>query len=169
MTVICLIKYYNKHLFFIFLLSLCLKNVSSQIISNSSIAGFFTPDSVCVNSPVNITNTSVGASTYYWNFCVADITKTPLAINLGNIGGLFSMPVFTDIVSQGGNYFVFVVNNLPGKLLRLNFGNSLLNTPTITNLGNFGGALHDNAEGIQIENDQKFLTVIKQLSYVFAE
>src|SRR6185295_926842 len=43
----------------------------SDCSTNTVTASFNAPDTVCVNSPVNITNTSVGATSYYWNFCVA--------------------------------------------------------------------------------------------------
>src|SRR5665213_1890994 len=50
-------------------------------------------------------------------------------------------------------YYGFVTNNYPGALLRLDFGNSLLNTPAVTNLGNIGGAIPNATEGVQIAND----------------
>ncbi len=112
---------------------------------------FLTPDTVCINTPINIQNQSTNASSYYWNFCVSDIISTiPNAVNLGNPGGLLSQPVFSDFVEYNGNYYVFVINHLPGALIRLDFGNSLLNTPTARNLGNFGGVLQNSTEGIQI-------------------
>jgi len=112
------------------------------------------PDTVCTNSSVAITNTSSGGSSWYWNFCMADLKQTPQAVNLGNIGGVFSQPVFIDICSQGGNYYGLVVNHYPGGLSRLDFGNSLLNSPTATYLGNFGGIINAGygSEGIQIAN-----------------
>ncbi|MFT3823231.1 MAG: PKD domain-containing protein [Chitinophagaceae bacterium] len=117
---------------------------------------FFTaPDTVCVNTPVTITNTSTNASSYYWNFCVADIAnQVPAGTNLGNVGNVLAQPVFVDLVYDADNkkYYGFLVNHLPGGLVRLDFGNSMLNTPTAVNLGNFGGALNTGAgsEGIQV-------------------
>lgn len=64
-------------------------------------AGFSSPDTVCVNTPVNITNASDGSSSYYWNFCVANATTNPVGTNLGNIG--FNTPVFTDSAKDGDN------------------------------------------------------------------
>ena len=116
-------------------------------------AGFTTPDTVCINSPVNIQNTSQGATNYYWSFCTANINQPPIGTNLGNVGGLLSAPVYIDYVFTNGNYYGFVTNNYPGGLLRLDFGNSLLNTPVVTNLGNIGGAIPNNTEGVQIAND----------------
>ncbi len=118
------------------------------------VASFTAPDTVCVNTPVNISNTSVNATSNFWNFCVADPNANPVAVNLGNPGGSLALPVFTDIVTQNGNYYVFVSNNWPGGLVRLDFGNSLLNTPTVVNLGNVGGVIPNTIEGIQIVRNE---------------
>ncbi|MBX3256853.1 MAG: gliding motility-associated C-terminal domain-containing protein [Chitinophagaceae bacterium] len=118
-------------------------------------AGFTTPDTVCISQPVNITNIS-SASSYYWNFCVADILHTsPVGENLGNVGGVISWPVFSDFVEYNGNFYVFVVNHFGASfgIARLDFGNSLLNTPTGVDLGNFNNILRERLEGIQIINE----------------
>jgi gliding motility-associated-like protein len=124
---------------------------------------FTIPDTVCVNTPVNITNTSTGASNYFWNFCVGGINSVPTSVNLGNFGGLLSQPVFSDIVEENGNYYVFVVDFYQGALTRLDFGTSLLNTPTAVNLPNPSGALNTTygKEGIQIiKNEGKWYAII---------
>lgn len=123
---------------------------------------FTTPDTVCVNTPVTITNTSSNASSYYWNFCVADINTPPLATNIGNPGGTLTGPVFMDYVYDNGNYYAFVTNFTVGRLVRLDFGNSLLNTPTAVNLGNYGGILQNSGtEGIQVvQNEGKWYALI---------
>jgi PKD repeat protein len=68
-----------------------------------------------------------------------DLTSVPQVFDLGNPGGLLSFPEGLDIVKQNDNWFGFVgyLNN-GGNITRLDFGNSLSNTPTGTNLGNFG-------------------------------
>ncbi|ULQ53778.1 gliding motility-associated C-terminal domain-containing protein [Flavihumibacter fluvii] len=153
-------------LFLIYLPSLVLaqipKNDKDVFSPRSTITAAFTaPDTVCVNSPVTIKNISSGASSYFWNFCVSSINTTPKGTNLGNINGAFSLPVFSDYVEQNGNYYLFVVNNYPGNLVRLDFGNSMLNTPTAVMLGNFGGDISNNAEGIQVVNvNGKWLAII---------
>lgn len=123
-------------------------NLSTQ----AQTASFTAPDTVCVNSPVEIINQSNGGTKFYWNFDVADINSTPQADNLGNIGGVLNTPVFSDFVFSNGKYYVFVTNNYPGGLVRMDFGTSLLNTPTVTNLGDVGGIIPLNTEGIQIVN-----------------
>lgn len=122
-------------------------------------ANFTTPDTICINQSVNISNIS-SASSHYWNFCVADILNTPpTGTNLGNPGNTLLMPVFSDFVEANGQFYTFVVNHgdpansRPPGLVRLSFGNSLLNAPTAVNLGNFGGRLRDRLEGIQIINE----------------
>ena len=126
----------------------CFSSFSQSLVT----AGFTAPDTVCLNTQVSISNTSIGASSYYWNFCVADINQPPIGVNLGNIGGYFSEPVFVDIAEDNGNYYGFVVNHVPGGITRLDFGSSLLNTPTATFLGNISGAMNPGygSEGIQI-------------------
>jgi gliding motility-associated-like protein len=136
--------------------------IDQNVIQDQSFkVGFTIPDTVCVNTPVAITNTSIGASTYYWNFCVADVNATPTGINMGNIGGKLNTPVYMDYVYDNGNYYGFVTNNYPGGLLRLDFGNSLLNVPAVTDLGTVGGVIPFNTEGIQIvKNEGKWYVII---------
>lgn len=138
----------------IFVTCLCFLQLAAQN------ASFTVPDTVCVNTPVNIINSSTGVSNYYWNFCVASIDAAPTATNIGNPGGL-SMPVFIDYALYNGNYYGFLVNYNPGRLIRLDFGNSLLNNPTSVDLGNFSGIIPTGAEAIQIvENEGRWYAII---------
>ncbi|MET0394277.1 MAG: LamG-like jellyroll fold domain-containing protein [Chitinophagaceae bacterium] len=113
-------------------------------------ADFTIPATVCVNDPVPINNTSQNATSYYWSFCAADPTINPVGTNLGNPGSSLVSPVYSDLVKVNGNYYLFVVNHWPGGLVRLDFGNSYLNTPTAVSLGNVGGIIPNSAEGIQV-------------------
>lgn len=120
-------------------------------IESSSVSALFEmPDTVCVNSSVTITNRSVNATTYRWDFCAANIDQVPTVVLLGNPGNSLGIPVFSDYAFDNGNYYAFVVNNTPGGLIRLNFGNSLLNTPIVTDLGNFSGSIPNSAQGLQV-------------------
>jgi gliding motility-associated-like protein len=120
----------------------------------TSVASFTAPDTVCVNAPVNITNTSQNATSYYWNFCSGGVYNAPQVTNLGNIQGM-DAPVFIASAKDGNDYYAFFTNNnTPSpNLYRLYFGTSLLNTPVVTNLGDFGGAIPINTEGVQVVND----------------
>lgn len=132
-------------LFFLLFFSIAQKNFAQ-----STLANFLLLDTVCVNTPVNITNTSINATTYYWNFCSGSLNSTPAGSNFPSSN--LSMPVFMDIVQEGFNYYVFVCNHT-GSLSRMNFGNSLLNMPVITDLGSFGGIIPWQVEGIEIQKD----------------
>lgn len=116
----------------------------------NSQAKFNIPETVCVNQSFRIENVSTGGSSFYWNFCSGSLGDTPLGENLGNIGNL-NQPVYSSIVKDGANYYVFITNLTGGSISRLDFGNSLSNTPVGINLGNFG-VLRRN-EGIQIKKD----------------
>lgn len=119
-------------------------------IATAQTAGFLAPDTVCVNEPINLQNTSAGVTNYLWNFCSGTVYSAPQLTNLGNPGGNFKDPVFSAIAKEGNNYYVFVVNNTDPDLIRLDFGNSLLNTPTSTRLPNL---VPPSGEGIQIVQD----------------
>ena len=141
-----------------------IRTLNLTVISNITKASFIAPDTVCVNSPVNIKNTSTGATRYNWNFCTADINSAPIATNLGNITNNFHIPVFMDYVFDNGNYYGFVVNHSPGGIVRLDFGSSLLNTPVTVNLGNIGGIMNNvgGNEGVQIikQNGKYFMFLV---------
>jgi gliding motility-associated-like protein len=127
---------------------------SCQMPTTDVIADFDIPASVCVGEPVNITNTSQHATSYFWNFCQGNINNSPTGTNLGNPGNQLSTPVFMDYVFDNGNYYGFVTSYVTANLIRLDFGNSLLNTPNAVNLGNFGGVIPTYVEGIQVVKNQ---------------
>jgi gliding motility-associated-like protein len=146
-----------------FRLLLCLIILPVAAYSQTPTPGFTAPDTVCVNTPVNIINTSNGASSFYWNFCVAGINTLPNAVNLGNPGNFLSGPTFSDIVSDNGQFYVFITNHINGGLVRLDFGNNLLNTPVANDLGNPSNALNSlyGKEGIQvIKNEGKWYVIV---------
>ena len=137
----------------LFALLLCLPTVKliAQTIS------FTAPDTVCVGNPVTVTNTSTG-SNYYWQYCNRAVAIAPNIRSIGNPGNSLSYPVMSTVIKDGGNYYVFSVNHLNtgntnGNLVRMDFGTSLLNTPTINNLGNFSGAIPYQAIGISVKKD----------------
>lgn len=133
----------------------------SSCSQSSVIAGFTAPDTICINNPVTVTNTSTGASSYFWNFCTGNLNNPPVGTNLGNIGGAMTSPVYIDYVEDNGNYYGFVTDNHTGKLFRLDFGNNLLNTPTMHDFGNFGGQIPIGAEGLQIvKNEGKWYVIL---------
>lgn len=125
----------KKNLFFLLLLQVFTGQISAQTVA----LGFTAPDTVCVNQTFTIQNTSVGnISTNHWSFCIGNTNGVPTATNLSNPANQLYYPVYYSIAKQGSNYYAFVCNNATWELVRLSYGNSLLNTPTVTNLGNLG-------------------------------
>ncbi|MFH0893488.1 MAG: gliding motility-associated C-terminal domain-containing protein [Bacteroidota bacterium] len=135
--------FYKIIILFSFLLT------SSQ--SNAQ-AEFTLPDTVCVNELFTITNTSVGGTTFSWNFCSASINFAPSGTNMGNLGSL-DKPVFIDIAKDGTDYYGFATNLNTGTITRLFFGPDLLSNPVAVNLGSLGGVIPYQVEGIDIEFD----------------
>jgi gliding motility-associated-like protein len=62
-----------------------------------------------------------------------DLSSIPIVNDLGNLGGL-TRPMQPALINDGTGWYMFVANTL--SLVQIQFGNSLLNTPTGTNLGN---------------------------------
>ncbi len=92
-------------------------------------------DTVCVGQEVRIRPSAMNASSYYWGFCSGYLKNTPLMDNIGSTFQ-FNDPSSIELGKSGDNYYGFVVNRGNGDLLRLDFGKSMSNIPTVTNFGN---------------------------------
>jgi PKD repeat protein len=96
------------------------------------IADFTVPVSVCLNQTVTPDNNSTGTS-YEWDFCQGDLQLTPIvaenAVSTGNV------QLGIDVLFDGTNWFGFVTDATNNTIIRLSYGNSPDNTPTITPLG----------------------------------
>jgi hypothetical protein len=125
-----------KKILLITLMSLCFATgLQAQTLSLS----YTLPDTVCVNQAINIQNTStVNISSNYWSFCSGNTNSAPSATNLGSFNNVLYYPVYYSYAKEGNNYYAFVCNNATWEFIRLSYGNSLLNTPMVTNLGNLG-------------------------------
>jgi len=66
-----------------------------------------------------------------------DFTAMPTGVNLGNIGNL-NYPCGLTYIRYNGNLYVYIVNRVINSITRLDFGNSVLNTPTGTDIGDPG-------------------------------
>ena len=120
-----------KKLLFIvsFLIASISYSVQAQVL-------FTAPDTVCVNQPVYIKSNlaAYNPSTIFWGFCSGYMLNVPTGANIGNNFNLVN-PSGIEIVKSNNSYFGFVVNNLTQEFLRLEFGNSMANIPTVTNFG----------------------------------
>jgi gliding motility-associated-like protein len=145
----------KKSLLIVFLLALFQTGkADGQVLTISPDSMFFAPDTVCINQPVTLVPDSsiYHASSYYWGFCSGYLLNTPTGENLGNYFG-FHIPTNIDIRYDSGNYYGFVINSQTQELLRLNYGNSLSNTPTVTNFGNLDNGLPKHPTSLYIVQD----------------
>ena len=129
-----------------------LNPLRAQVLTASPDSLFFAPDTVCVNQPISLKSNVFNAASYYWGFCSGYLMDPPTGSNMGSTYG-FHMPANIDIAEDAGNYYGFVVNFETTELLRLNFGNSLTNVPTVTNFGNLTNGLPVNPTSLQIVHD----------------
>ncbi len=136
----------KKSLLLVFLLLVAQFNVVNA-------QGLFTaPDTICVKQPVYLVNNTLGASSYYWGFCSGYVKNDPTGSSIGASFGL-NNPGAIDIAVDNGHYWGFVANRTTDELVRLDFGNSLTNVPTVTNYGNANGTLPHYTSGLSVVKD----------------
>jgi gliding motility-associated-like protein len=70
-----------------------------------------------------------------YNFGTNLMNNSPTGTSLGNPGGLISLPRPINILNDCNGNVVAYVGNESGRIVRLNFGGSITNVPTATNLG----------------------------------
>lgn len=116
-------------------------------------ASFSVPDTVCVGTPVTITDQSASVGTWHWNFCSGTSYQPPTAVNHGNPAGLVRSPQHSVIVEEAGQYFGFMTNTMTDRIVRLEYGSSLANTPTLSSVSQVDAVLAGNASGIQAVED----------------
>ncbi len=100
-------------------------------------ADFEIPNSACRETNILATSTSTNANTFEWDFCLGDFESLATSSDVTNISSNTLKGI--ELIEDGGQWFGFVVGR--SKLFRLNFGNSVSNTPLIDDLGNLSGAL----------------------------
>ena len=127
--------------------------ISIQSLSAQIIQGY---DTVCVNTPLQLTTTQTNANSFYWGFCSAYLNNAPQGSSIAAGTGL-DAPRSTALAvdTNNGNNYVFVVNNgaTNRELIRYDFGNSMANAPVAVNLGNFGGLININPKGLWLAED----------------
>lgn len=129
--------------------------ISNELFAQSI---FTAPASQTVGFPVAFTNVS-GISDFsnnqsYWNYNSSGFGSTLTnPYNYGNPGNHLAVSTYSDYAFDGTNYYFFTSNYYTNDIVRWDFGNSLLNTPTTINLGNFSGQIPIKTEGIQIRKE----------------
>ena len=108
-------------------------------------------DTLCLSQELVIENESTGFSSFSWDFCVGDLAVIPAASELLADNAL-NRPFTLEVVESDNQWYGFVPSRNGNVLLRLDFGNSPENNPTITNLGALGVNL-DGPVGISLIQD----------------
>ncbi|MDW3211705.1 MAG: PKD domain-containing protein [Reichenbachiella sp.] len=80
------------------------------------------------------------------------LKNPPTLSSLGSFDNNLSGPSGISFLDSSKNYYAYTTNLDNESIIRLDFGNSLTNTPTYQNLGNFGQIV--NPDGIKIINDE---------------
>src|SRR6185436_11408799 len=99
----------------------------SKSFAQCPVAGFNVNDTICVNLPFTVTNTSTANVNYSWDFCAGDLKNVPSCILTGTYG--LSGPSGMDIETDGTNWYGFIANFGNNSITRFDFGNSLDNIP----------------------------------------
>lgn len=134
-------------------LLLVVLSILSQLQALKAQTLFTAPDTVCVRQPVHLNSTIFDAASYYWGFCSGAITSAPSGVNMGSGFG-FHQPSNIEIQQdRNGQYYGFVLNASTDEFLRLNYGSSLNNVPTVTNFGNLTNGLPHNPTSMFIAYD----------------
>ncbi|MFN3839758.1 MAG: PKD domain-containing protein [Cyclobacteriaceae bacterium] len=104
-------------------------------------ADFTIPSAACINSSLDIDNNSTAGTYYSWDFCSGDLDLTPEVTPVVSNSLLFRTRALR-VVNHNNTWYAFTIDQSTNKLIRLNFGTNLSNTPVIIDLGNPGNALN---------------------------
>ncbi len=115
------------------------------------IASFEVSDTLCVNEYLIIKNESINSNYFEWDFCAGDLLLDPTAEIISTISES-SAPIAIDVAYDANNWYGFIASRNNNSIIRLDFGTSLDNTPTLQNLGNIDDLL-DNPQAIKIRKD----------------
>jgi len=109
-------------------------------------------DTVCINTPVTITNLSQGATNYFCNFCPGTPLSFPGSVTTGDIPNKLKDPFAVSLQQDGSRYYAFITNSGDGTISRATWETSLINSPTIVKL-NSPGVFTNDIAGIRIKYD----------------
>lgn len=114
-------------------------------------ADFTVTPNQCREQLTELDNLSLNVNTFQWDFCLEDFKHLAKNTLLPTVQGISGGAGYKLVEDQNGNWFAFVTGQFSNTIHRLAFGNSPVNTPTVTSLGNPGGLLKQPL-GIEIVN-----------------
>ncbi|MEO6833956.1 MAG: gliding motility-associated C-terminal domain-containing protein [Chitinophagaceae bacterium] len=112
----------------------------------------FETDTLCVGQKLNIVPHAMNASTYYWGFCSGYLDNKPVITDRGNTYGFNTATGIEVGKDASGNFYGFAVND-GTELLRLNFGKTLSNTPTVDNFGTLDSTISNSPNSLYLTLD----------------
>lgn len=86
--------------------------------------GFNTSSEYCINELISISNTSVNADTYYWDFCGGEFDNSPISDIVKTVDGVSQIQGL-DVVKVENEYYGFISDISKGTVTRLDFGTEL--------------------------------------------
>lgn len=112
-------------------------------IAQCPVADFTAAATGCRNEKFELDNLSTGATSYEWDFCTGDFEQTPQAQYILTSNLLFRTRAIR-IINHNNQWFGFTIDqaSAPNRLIRFEFGESLMNVPIIFDLGNPGNMLN---------------------------
>ncbi|HET8861522.1 PKD domain-containing protein [Marivirga sp.] len=123
------------------------KNINVKV-SEFPTANFDLQSEACLNELVSTENSSINTENYEWDFCIGDFDSTAVLANSTPFNANNSKGM--ELVYHNDNYFGFVLKG--SNLFRLDFGSSLISTPTIVDLGDLKGTLLNPEAIVIMEN-----------------
>ncbi|OJJ16602.1 hypothetical protein BKI52_32325 [marine bacterium AO1-C] len=127
----------KNYQFIFFLIFACFLSIN---ISYSQ--GFQIPNDTCPNVPITFVNPAPAAALHQWDFCLGDLKNTPTGVKINTGLPSTNRPEGIELAFDGTNWYGFITSRSGNSILRVNYGSSLSNIPTYTNLGNIGGLLN---------------------------
>ena len=114
--------------------------VAVSALAQTPLADFVVDPSVCLEQNINVVNNSLNADLFEWDFCLGDFNNLVSNQDLATITGL-SNGFGYKIIEDDGLWYGFAVSQSTHSIIRLDFGNSPNNNPSVVNLGNPGDLL----------------------------
>jgi gliding motility-associated-like protein len=126
--------------------------------ANSQIIG---PDTVCVGTNALFT-TPHEAISYTWVLDTVNIIQTPGAQSVVVSNSLLGSMTYMTLNNDNGHYYSFSTNYFQDKIIKLDYGTSPLNTPTLTDMGTFGltSGQTDGIDVVKDDNGNWFAVVV---------
>jgi PKD repeat protein len=113
-----------------------------SVFQNTKAQVFGQPYQACPENPILFSSPNPNNNLKHaWDFATGDLLGTPEAAVVNSFIQFTWRPETIKIVKDGDNWYGFIVNTGYPNILRANFGNSLDNIPTFTQLGNLSCAL----------------------------